>query len=457
MNRLEAFQTVLLLALSAAVVALALRQPAAPHKMGAVNGPSSWNVANWYVDPANASTHASDSNDCQTSSTPCASFGQIVSRWGTKLPTLAQVTTIQWLSDAASTDPVDIVPTIVGGGGLVLKGTLVSQIAPTIGTFTAKNRSAGTKATITASGQSGTYWSTACGGTCVGMDVHDTTANAQFWIDSDNGSATASITEPFALPVSEIPTRQTIASGDSLVVYRPSVVYFTQVDSTALGTGAGGGVMITQMTTNADYEFFAGGQTGFVEVSDKAAAVEVERSALSNPFLTSFYVFSSDNIEGNFSIFGGSCFNQQGSQLFNRSTIDCDAIVNLRPHSEGVVTVSDAYFAAGQWFTDTGGPQSWTRYLVDASNCGVAAVWGPATINVTSGEQLAVRGGATAAGSLLATGGLTLGAGLGATGFTFNNTTGVFSAGATALTPANVDTNGSYMDPRVGSRIYVTP
>ena len=430
---------------------------AAMPTFGAVNGPSNWNVAAWFIDPANLSTHASDANDCQTSSTPCVSIGQIVSRWGTKFPTFSVAVTVTFLSDDVATDPWDVVPTIIGAGGLVIKGTLVQVDTATIGTFTARNRSAGTKATITANGQTGSYWSTACGGTCVGMDVHDTTANAQFWIDADNGTATAAITEPFTLPIISIPTRQAIANGDSLTVYRPTTVYITRADVVSVGTGAGNGFLITQLTWNADFLAYVGGLANVTEVVNKSPSLEpVVNATLGNPILASVYSPSGGFVSGSFFVAGGSPCNTPGSQFTNRSILDYDVIINQRPHSEGVVQVADAYFASGQWFTDTGGPQTWVRYLVAMSNGGVTAVWGPATIAVTSGEQLAVRGGATAAGSLLATGGLTLDT-LGANGFTFNTSTGAFSSGATAMTPALVDTNGAYINPRSGSRIYVTP
>jgi hypothetical protein len=61
--------------------------------------PISWTVTNWFIDPANLSTTASDSNDCITSTTACLTFGEvIVHRLGTHSPQWAQSVTINQIS-----------------------------------------------------------------------------------------------------------------------------------------------------------------------------------------------------------------------------------------------------------------------------------------------------------------------------------------------------------------------
>lgn len=80
--------------------------------------PASWTVPNWYIDPANTTGCAADTNTC-TSATcagagtgPCATYAEIVvHRWGTTAPTLAQNTTVSFLSSHSdNSDPVILAP-----------------------------------------------------------------------------------------------------------------------------------------------------------------------------------------------------------------------------------------------------------------------------------------------------------------------------------------------------------
>jgi len=53
----------------------------------------------WFVDPANVTGNASDSNSGLTAAVPLLTFREIVLRWGSSSPVLAQNTTITFLSD----------------------------------------------------------------------------------------------------------------------------------------------------------------------------------------------------------------------------------------------------------------------------------------------------------------------------------------------------------------------
>lgn len=393
----------------------------------------------WVVDSQNPA--ASDENTGLSPSSPLMHVAEIYRRYGSKTPSLAQSTTIQCLSNTNASDPIDFVPTLIGGGAWTLKGTLAQVGAATIGIFTAKNHAVGSKNTITAQGQSGAFWTP-----FVGATVRDTTSGAQFFIDADLGSATAAISEPVATPLSQIPSLITISNGDSLVIFNPTVIYVKRAAVGAFGNSGGVGLSISQSTIAAESSCYFG-NCSFNECV--FTAPEVLSEFTSNTF-NSCYFTPASAFQGPGNFYAGSCFNRAGSSISDASRIDADAIINQRPHTgSGVVTFGTVYF--GQWFSNSGGPQTFVRFATRATAFG-AALWGPATIALTSGQQLDVQG-TTAVATLLCTGGITLDGA--ATGFTFNTSTGAFSPGPVALTPTSLDTNGSFQNPRTGTRIFV--
>ena len=214
----------------------------------------SWTVPNWFVDPANSTGCALDTNSCTSAtcaggSGPCATVAEVfVHRLGwtgaaTGAVNFQQPTLLTMLSDqlAPWTDPVNVgdfytstnaAGTVCTANLFAINGTLIQQTTATIGTFTPRNRATAQFNEITASGQSGSYWTP-----YVGMLVNDTTAGAWFWVDADLGSATALITEPFSsdqiVPTVASPfnTYTTIANSDALVVYRGTRINMQSVIS----------------------------------------------------------------------------------------------------------------------------------------------------------------------------------------------------------------------------------
>lgn len=394
----------------------------------------------WFIDPVNGKN-----TNPGSLVEPIKGFAEIVRRWGTDAPNLRVKVQIQWLNDGGPDDPVQVNPTFIGGGGLVLSGTPVPLDTVTLGTYTAKDRVAGTKATITAQGKSGAYWTP-----FVGKTIH-TSSGAQFFVDADLGAATAAITEPMTYPVLEIPTRHTIANGDVLHIFDVTEVYFANAGNIAYGNATGNGFQITQLTvrTETEVQFQP---LGFQEVIFKTIIGLFAGGTDSSSILTSCYVPATYSIIGVMVVFGGSCFNQPGSNLLEPSWLDYDAIVNLRPHFSGAVGLATAYFA--QWFTDTGARQGFGTYIVEVfSSTPDIGIWGPAQISVTNSQQMALRNGITAVGALLCTGGLRINNS--ASAWTFNDGTGAFSAGPVVMSPAGLDAAGSYQDPRTGARIYI--
>lgn len=129
-----------------------------------------WTIGTWFIDPANASGCASDTNDCQHNlcsgvQGPCLTWSQIYNtRWGcagigqSGCPLLAQNTTITYMSNTPSngeTDPIGFRPGIRNGAAVTIQGVLNAATQISTGTITvvqAKNRATGTPLSINVSG-----------------------------------------------------------------------------------------------------------------------------------------------------------------------------------------------------------------------------------------------------------------------------------------------------------------
>jgi hypothetical protein len=102
----------------------------------------SWTVPAWFIDPANISGTASDSNDCTTPLTACRTYQEIaVHRWATYSPRLRQATTLTWLSnDLSTTDPVYFNPYVENGAAVTMVGTLTQVASGSLANLVPKNR-----------------------------------------------------------------------------------------------------------------------------------------------------------------------------------------------------------------------------------------------------------------------------------------------------------------------------
>ena len=142
----------------------------------------------WFVDPANASGLASDNNTGLTAAKPLLTFKEIVRRWGSSSPALAQDTTITFLSsqpDLGVNDPINITPQLTGAGAsLFFVGGLTQVATDHITTYTARNRATGTLGTIT------------------GTTITDFTAYDNLLVNAETvGSTAPSISAAFAAPI----------------------------------------------------------------------------------------------------------------------------------------------------------------------------------------------------------------------------------------------------------------
>ena len=184
--------------------------------------PPTWTVRDWYVDPSDLSTTASDANDCVTAATACLTFGEVIQhRLGTFSPRLQQITVFHKLSaQPPGQDVVFFTPFVALGGQAQLVDTLVpldGGVDATVGAVVAKQPDAGQLLHVAG----------LPAGAVAGMFVCDVTqGNSCAFIDSiDGGGATMQqpLTQAsFAMPSNGLPApaeNNAWTTGDKVNVF----------------------------------------------------------------------------------------------------------------------------------------------------------------------------------------------------------------------------------------------
>lgn len=394
-----------------------------------INCEESWSVPAWFVDPVAG-------NDAATGTTalaPLKHYSELVRRWGTIAPLLTQNTTIEFLSDqTATSDPVAFLGQAGADGAsqgvLMIKGQLVAQLpSSTITTLTAQNRATGQKWQIRdTSLPTENFWAT-----YVGFLVHDTTADAWFWIDSNLGNKTATISEPLqsATGGNSAPARVAIANGDSYIIYAPTRVNLVR----NAGRAASG---YTCNVQHIDCTFDAGGETvldSFLNLIECKFGNFVEGSKDAASTYSNCFIQGGINTSG--AILGG-VINAELA-VTGQLVLDGDVLVNAGP-----ISIIDDLIVGAAYFANTVdvpnltslGANVGSLFISNNAFYGLAAIWGPAAINAHVGGDLGYLG--TAVGAFLNAGGLTLD-GV-AIASSYDLTTGIWTPGI-AVTPAKLD------------------
>ena len=209
--------------------------------------PASWTVPAWFVDSANATTCASNTNSgtaatcsggcsgsvCPSGIGPLVLATEIVGhRWGTPAPVLAQDTTITFVStQTLNQENINLAPIVVqgasfallGGGTLTGAGSLVASF--TLGVVTPKNRA--TPQNLTSTGF-------VAAGLAVGQLVVNTSqANSRALIQA-LGGGTATLSQPLAplafpadasnFPVAMPAENDSWTTGDTVQVYKQPLI-----------------------------------------------------------------------------------------------------------------------------------------------------------------------------------------------------------------------------------------
>ena len=182
-----------------------------------------WKQPNWYIDPANSTGLASDSNSGATPSTPVLTWHAILNKLGTVEPILPQDTVFHFMSDQANNflDPVILNPVSTNGGMVGFEGGLVPVgVAGILAGVVPKNRATGQFLTVNLGVPVAPL---------VGMMLENTTRTARCWIDSTPGGNVAVLTQPMASVTTHLPVRpptnpalvDTFANGDAFIIKRP--------------------------------------------------------------------------------------------------------------------------------------------------------------------------------------------------------------------------------------------
>lgn len=389
----------------------------------------------WVLDPQNGA--ASDENTGLSSASPLRSYGEILRRWGTTLPKLtAAAVTVTWLSDGLTTDGV-VAQT--AQGTLLLNGTQTAAAPVALGTYTAKDKAAGTLATINVVGH---------GAWAPGTLVHDTTANAGFWIIADLGGGSATISQPKTLPIGPTSPSVDLVNGDAL-----TVITQTAMSPIGLGTVEGSSfVFVNRLNLN---QAAAVAQINKCVVSECATSglsfqTSVSSAAFALPVFSDCYLGAP--LAGKVSVYGGVL---PASGTFNfyatGAAFDGDVAMMQRAHFTGTITIGSMYVAEGSWFEYGQGFNGGRIELHAVQISGTpATLYGPPTIQVAGGLEFTIDGATTATAALLCLGGVQIDNAN--TAFSFNETTGLFT-GPTSITPAAIDAGGGMQNPATGSRV----
>ncbi len=415
--------------------------------------PVTWSQTTWFVDPANSSGNASDNNAGSTSGAPLLTLAGLASKMGTVTPIIKQATTVTMLSDDTVSDPWTLQPEFVltstgstpAGGSITVVGTLVSTGSATIGTFTPQNHTT-TQNTITASGHTGAFWTP-----FVGNLVHDVTANAWFWVTSDNGTATANISEPLSASVNN-PAYTTIANGDSLSIFRPSNIYIPQTNYSGIDSGFAGVVFQTLSLIGTSTITNAPLSTSFdrcyLGVKQMAGFIA---SGANGQVCTNCYQPSGSSLVASGFIYGGA---YQGTVLPRATSFyDYDTVYlgSVIPDQRGCQLILGGVGMFGTFASALGiNPINVQLYQL-AGGSRAPVVWGTASFDVNSGSTLQFSSGSTVVSQWKSSGALTLdGSSLASA---FIPTTDTWHS-KIAVSPASIDSWGEFSSPTSAARIF---
>jgi hypothetical protein len=221
-----------------------------------LNPTAYWSQPFIFIDPV----AGSDSNVGTAINAPLKHWSRYAQLLGTLEPQFAISVQLQFLNNQPDfMDPVILRPILTGAGAsFTILGGLVQVGTDTIAVYTPRvHGPAPNDDTVTTTGGVLQTFPLSL--------VHDTNANAWFWVDSVSGG-TSTITPPMnqtlgqtyivgqpGTPIGAM-TWETIANGDSLVIYNPIQVYIAQLVTQfggANATGAVHGGMLQQIWSQA--------------------------------------------------------------------------------------------------------------------------------------------------------------------------------------------------------------
>lgn len=331
---------------------------------------ASWYVPHWYIDPVGGS----DSNNGTTALTPLKTFLHLVSLWGTTAPFLYQSTIVEFLNDQPDfSDPVSISANILGAAGnLQLLGQLTELDTGSFTAVTPRDRATAQRWEGTDGGKPAGFWTP-----YVGMLVHDTTADAWFWVVQDLGASNAVLSEPMASAVGNAtPAEMPIAPGDNYVIYSPTKVCVEAFQVQSL-SGSASEIQHIRVTGPG----FGDLETNGILLTESAVDIFWSMSVAAITNCANSYFLGIASLGGYF--FGGVITFELATQEGFQTLLDGDILVQAPALGiNSVLVVGAAYFANGLNIPNvnsSGG--SWGELVVtNGAFYGVGSLWGPAGV-----------------------------------------------------------------------------
>jgi hypothetical protein len=367
-----------------------------PRRMGAAARPpitpTTWTIPNWWVDPVNGL----DTNPGTSISTPVQHWYEIIARYGTINPRLAQDTVWTWLSsDTAALDPVQLWPTLADGANALFNGTLTVLSTGTFGAITTKSRASNQLWNVNMQVNPASF---------VGQFAADTTRSSYFWIYASISGDVVSLSQPlqssvgvytaayavapnqYAVP--PLAELDTITTGDSWAVYSMPQVTFVKLGAVMeqYNPNYGNGIQVQHM-----YMFDINGSSSDTFYAGPNLAIIESRS---DRLVNNTFVRYNDNLEpfnndwfdavlqtpSNTDVIGGvlgflETNSDPGGPYYNPN-IDGDAIVQ-NAQIETSASLGQVYFGSpGNTFIEIDGEvQLGTNsYTVDGGSIGI--LWG---------------------------------------------------------------------------------
>jgi hypothetical protein len=414
-------------------------------------------VPNWYIDPANSTTCASDANTC-TSATcvssgvgPCLTYNQIISRWTTRAPILAQTTTLTQLSaETLGQEYIAPSPILVNEANLVIVGTPGLSIKATqaIVTVTPKDHATGQLLAVTVASAAGIV---------VGQQAINTSRGSKARVSAVVGT-TITFDTPFDVltpadaSFGVVPTEDDgWAIGNTLTFDDPPLINLKVLavrggDASASAVGDVAwlqDLLIPDVSGSpGNSEFTPNSPDAYInmvdcEVQPFMATLQGAGNAASvtliNVGMPGIATLTATTVYGGEIDGGGST---DGTTFF-----DFDTVVSGGIYVGGSLSnvVSRLYIGAGGDLNiDYEG-----NVVIDNENGGACSIWGPG--GIANLGKMTNDSGTTWVDTILASGGMTLdGAGT-ATSATLAGTW-TFT-GAIAVTPANLDAHNGLQNP----------
>jgi hypothetical protein len=442
------------------------------------NTPPSWLVTQWYVDPANATSCASDNNSCTSASCaaggvgPCLTWSQLTKRFGTTSPIFGQDVTITFLSSQAAndTDPIIFHPVLANGSSAFVTGALTATSSGTFTGVTAKNRSTDQLWIVTTSGPTPAQFTF----------MQDTARSSFFWYVGNTPVAygpAGSITQPLAATSVAgytylNPELDTIVLHDAYTTYSMFGINLVDVSATlqSFNNDTENNGLIFEHLNIIDTDVTMTGETPAAGVGQYVGFIEcgINKKISGNgaPYdsISILPAFHNCAPTGGFPPFGTSFF---GGLMFPGSIgyVASDyCFLDDDVWNAGVVRITTSIPLSMGYVYDHGAFQINGVTLVQGFNpfgagTDAGTIWGPGSVDVSYNGRLGNLTGSPFAATFLFTGGLTMDGSGSAYAIT---DAGVWSSKAIGVT--NLDQpisdggfGGSAIYPQIGASITNDP